>query len=273
MAWSWRPANLDDAGHRYNGSNCVGKRDCGRGAQMVGKKLAGAMPIMALLALAAPAAAQQAQTTTPPTTTPPPQNGTASPTPAPPAATSPSNGETQLPPVQVIQKQEQTPPAAKKTVAAKKPPAAAPCSADQPPTPQVAGTGGIDDGTVLMSPVEGSAIPIGKYPGAVGRASAADIAALGHHLCAEHHSANGAGRDTRRPAGQRLPAEPAVPRVQLFASQWRPAGACRLPKRRAHQRVLRRHRQLGLPARQRHRRHHHCRRQSRCSASTRSAAR
>ena len=26
-----------------------------------------------------------------------------------------------------------------------------------------------------MSPVEGSAIPIGKYPGAVGRASATDI--------------------------------------------------------------------------------------------------
>ena len=37
------------------------------------------------------------------------------------------------------------------------------------------GTGGIDDGSVLMSPVEGSAIPIAKYPGAVGRASAADI--------------------------------------------------------------------------------------------------
>jgi iron complex outermembrane recepter protein len=39
----------------------------------------------------------------------------------------------------------------------------------------VAGTGGIDDGTVLMSPLEGSSIPIGKYPGAVGRSSASDI--------------------------------------------------------------------------------------------------
>ena len=40
------------------------------------------------------------------------------------------------------------------------------------------------------------------------------------------------------------------------------AGPRRLPERRAHQRKLRRHRQLGLPARQRHRRHHHPRRQS-----------
>ncbi len=142
---------------------------------MAGKTLAGAMRIMALLALAAPAAAQQAPTTTPPTTTPPPQSGTASPTPAPPAATSPSNGGTQLPPVQVIQKQEQTPAAAKKTVAAKKPPPPPPAAPTTPPTPQVAGTGGIDDGTVLMSPLAGSSIPIGKYPGAVGRASAADI--------------------------------------------------------------------------------------------------
>ena len=39
----------------------------------------------------------------------------------------------------------------------------------------MAGTGGIDSGTVLMSPLEGSGIPIGKFPGAVGRASASDI--------------------------------------------------------------------------------------------------
>ena len=37
------------------------------------------------------------------------------------------------------------------------------------------GTGGIDTGTVQMSPVQGSSIPISKYPGAVGRASASDI--------------------------------------------------------------------------------------------------
>ena len=35
--------------------------------------------------------------------------------------------------------------------------------------------GGIDSGTVLMSPVSGSAIPIGKFPGGVGRADSGDI--------------------------------------------------------------------------------------------------
>ena len=42
------------------------------------------------------------------------------------------------------------------------------------------GEGGIDSGTVQMSPVEGSAIPIGSFPGAVGRGSAEDIARTGY---------------------------------------------------------------------------------------------
>ena len=35
--------------------------------------------------------------------------------------------------------------------------------------------GGIDSGSVLMSPLSGSAIPIGNFPGAVGRANSGDI--------------------------------------------------------------------------------------------------
>ncbi len=59
------------------------------------------------------------------------------------------------------------------------PPAEPPPQLDTPATYQP-GEGGIDSGTVQMSPVEGSAIPIGKFPGAVGRASDADIARTGY---------------------------------------------------------------------------------------------
>ena len=140
---------------------------------MVSNRLIGAV----LLALLTPFVSAEAQETqgTPPSTTPPPQNGTTTPAPAPNATPpTPAPGASQLPPVQVIQKQERPAPTAAKKVAAKKAPPTPP-PAPTTSTPQVAGTGSIDDGTVLMSPVEGSAIPIGKYPGAVGRASAADI--------------------------------------------------------------------------------------------------
>ncbi len=91
---------------------------------------------------------------------------------APPAAS-------QLPPVEVIQKKaEPAPKTAQKKAAPKKKQAVAP--APQPPpepvAPETAGTGGIDSGTVMMSPVAGSEVPIGKYPAAVGRASQDDIA-------------------------------------------------------------------------------------------------
>jgi iron complex outermembrane recepter protein len=106
----------------------------------------------------------------------------------PPATTAPGSAAptaaqgNQLPPVEVIQKQAQpAPKAAEKKIAPKKkvvvapppaPPAAPPA---QPVSEPVPGTGGIDTGTVQMSPVQGSSIPISKYPGAVGRASADDI--------------------------------------------------------------------------------------------------
>lgn len=132
----------------------------------------------------------------PSTTTP---NAAAPPTPAAPAAN-------QLPPVDIIQKKAQPAPkaAAKKAPpkkqAATPPPAVspAPTPPSSPPPSQPAaaveappqlldtpttyqpGEGGIDSGTVQMSPVEGSAIAIGKFPGAVGRASDADIARTGY---------------------------------------------------------------------------------------------
>ena len=97
----------------------------------------------------------------------------APPTPAPPAAA-------ELPPVDVIQKKAApAPKAAQKKSAPKKKQVAAPAPQAPPAAPveaTVAGTGGMDSGTVNMSPVPGGEIPIGKYPAGVGRASASDIA-------------------------------------------------------------------------------------------------
>ncbi len=100
-----------------------------------------------------------------------PPDGAAAPTPAPAAS--------ELPPVEVIQKQAKpTPKTAQKKAPAKKKQAVAP--EPQPPSepvaPELAGNGGIDSGSVMMSPVAGSEVPIGKYPAAVGRASQDDIA-------------------------------------------------------------------------------------------------
>jgi iron complex outermembrane receptor protein len=102
--------------------------------------------------------------------------GAAPPTPAPPAAS-------ELPPVEVIQKKATpAPKAAQKKSAPKKKqvvapaPQPAPVEPVQPVETLAPGTGGIDSGTVNMSPVPGAEIPISKYPGAVGRASSADIA-------------------------------------------------------------------------------------------------
>jgi outer membrane receptor protein involved in Fe transport len=99
--------------------------------------------------------------------------GTAPPNPAPPAAS-------QLPEVQVIQKKAPAQKSAQKKSAPKKQavaptPQAAPVEPVKTAAP-VAGTGGINSGTVNMSPVAGSEIPISKYPAAVGRASQADFA-------------------------------------------------------------------------------------------------
>jgi outer membrane receptor protein involved in Fe transport len=98
------------------------------------------------------------------------QEGTTAPTPAPPAAS-------QLPPVEVIQeKAGPAPKAAQKKSVPKKQQAAAPVpQSPVEPVAETAGTGGVDSGTVMTSPVPGSSIPIGKFPGAVGRASSADV--------------------------------------------------------------------------------------------------
>lgn len=133
-------------------------------------------------AYAAPASAQDPQTDVTPTDTAPSDTVPAETTNGgePSAPTSVEPGSTELPPVEVIQTEPEPGP----TVAQQQPeqqpvsPApAAPAEAPaQPAAEPVAGTGGIDSGTVLMSPVQGSAIPIKNYPGAVGRASASDIA-------------------------------------------------------------------------------------------------
>ncbi|CAN1722917.1 iron complex outermembrane recepter protein [Hyphomicrobium sp. 1Nfss2.1] len=139
-----------------------------------------------------PVQAAPAPSTVPPAAAP---NATAQqPTPPAPAAN-------QLPPVEVIQKKAQPAPkaAAKKPAPTKKQvvspapqpapaPAAPPVSTATPPPVQLLdtpatyqpGEGGIDSGSVQMSPVQGSAIPIGKFPGGVGRASAEDFARTGY---------------------------------------------------------------------------------------------
>ena len=103
-------------------------------------------------------------------------SGAAPPTPAPPAAA-------ELPPVEVIQKKAQpaTKAAQKKSAPKKKQvvapaPQPAPVEPVQPVEATIPGTGGIDSGTVQMSPTPGSDIPIGKFPAGVGRANADDIA-------------------------------------------------------------------------------------------------
>ena len=173
-------------------SRQAGKTDSQAGALMAKSTLGKAVLVATLLASVTPAAAQEAQPTTPSPASPSQNGTTTTPTPAPNAtAPTPAPGETQLPTVQVIQKEQKTPAnEQKKTVAAKKAPVTlppvTPAASTSPVTPQVPGTGGIDDGTVLMSPVEGSAIPIGKYPGRRRSGVRLRHRALGHHLRAEH---------------------------------------------------------------------------------------
>jgi iron complex outermembrane recepter protein len=96
--------------------------------------------------------------------------------------------ESELPPVEVIQKKpEPAPQTAQKKPAPKKKKVAAPTPqpSQEPVAPETAGTGGIDSGTVMMSPVAGSDIPIGKYPGAVGRTNSEDIARSGESYAPE----------------------------------------------------------------------------------------
>ena len=56
------------------------------------------------------------------------------------------------------------------------------------------------------------------------------------HLHPRGAAADGARRHPRGRAGQRVPAQSAVPRLRLLAGQRRAAGPRRLPERRAHQR-------------------------------------
>lgn len=113
-------------------------------------------------------------------TNPPPAEST-----PPSATTNPSAGaQEKLPQVEVIQEQpKQKPKPQKQASKPKKKPAPAPEPVpvaepveepvvSEPATP---GTGGIVSGTVNMSPVSGSDLPIEKVPLAVGRANAGDI--------------------------------------------------------------------------------------------------
>ena len=160
-----------------------------------------------------------------------------------------------------------------KKSAPKKKQAAAPA----PPAPvepvevEAAGTGGVDSGTVMMSPVAGSDIPIGKFPGAVGRASSADIQRSGDPSVPEvlQNTVPGAilsdaqGNVFQRTLQFRgFDASPVNGAAQGIA---------------VYQNGVRINESFGdivnwdfLP--ERHRRHHHDRRRIRCSASTPSAA-
>ena len=89
--------------------------------------------------------------------------GAAPPQPAPPAAS-------ELPPVDVIQKKAAAPKAAQKKSVPKKKQVVTPTPQPAPVEPvqtaePVPGTGGIDSGTVNMSPVAGSEIPISQVSG------------------------------------------------------------------------------------------------------------
>lgn len=97
------------------------------------------------------------------------QGGAQAPTPAP-------QGVTELPEVEVIQKKAAPKTAPKQSAQNQAPISPTPQpQADLPIDKAEPGMGGIDSGSVLMSPLSGSAIPIGNYPGAVGRANSGDI--------------------------------------------------------------------------------------------------
>lgn len=96
-------------------------------------------------------------------------------------AAAPTPAPSELPPVDVVQQKaapakqakKKSPPKKQAVAPTPQPPPAVPA---QPAEAAVPGTGGIATGTVNMSPLQGSEIPISKYPAAVGRASQEDIA-------------------------------------------------------------------------------------------------
>lgn len=99
-------------------------------------------------------------------------------TPGTPKAPTPAPGVTELPEVEIIQKKAATPApkaAPKQTAQKQAPVSPSPQPPDVPIDRAEPGMGGIDSGSVLMSPLTGSAIPIGNFPGAVGRANSGDI--------------------------------------------------------------------------------------------------
>jgi len=137
-------------------------------------KLQRVVPSVAALVLGLSfASAAPAQDTTPPPAEPAPPSAT----------TNPSAGaQEKLPQVEVIQEQPNPKPKSQKQASKpKKKPAPTPAPVVEPveeqvvTQPVVAGTGGIVDGTVNMSPISGSDLPIEKVPLAVGRANAGDI--------------------------------------------------------------------------------------------------
>ena len=171
----------------------------------------------------------------------------------PPAAATPAP-DNKLPPVEVIQKQAQPAPKAIQTAGASQEEdraAGAPARACAAATrrsnrarhgrhrhrhrPDVAGAGQLDSN---------QQVPGRRRPGLGQRHRSREAA-----LRAGAAAADGAERAHQRRAGQHLSARSAVPRLRGFARQRRGAGHRRLSERRAHQRELRRHRQLGLPAR------------------------
>lgn len=88
---------------------------------------------------------------------------------------------TELPAVEIIQTDDQPAPIAAQQSSQQEPTFTAPAPQTVPDVPVETaepGMGGIDSGTVLMSPV-GGAIPIGKFPGGVGRADSSDIERTG----------------------------------------------------------------------------------------------
>ncbi len=83
---------------------------------------------------------------------------------------------------------------------------------------------------------------------------------------AQHHRCAGeirTGHHPQRSHRQSIPAGCAIPRLRRFAGVGHAAGARGLPERRAHQRSVRRHRQLGSDSDRRHQIGHHGDQQSR----------
>ena len=121
------------------------------------------------------------------------------------------------------------------------------------PAPAAAGSGAVAAPATAAAPAaEPGAVDRDKIPSNVQVLSAADFDHATAPDLLGRHGAGLARRSARRSDRQSVPARPQLPRLRRLAGDRHAAGPRRVSERRAHQRGVRRHRQLGLHPGKRH---------------------